>query len=671
MTNKLKLKFLKGLNSLKEIVLKSIEFQKDLESLPQSHKEEYESIYNEMYSNSVLRNQLSFRPFYYPTLEQTIKVRVTTSPELLSIEDWKGYLNYGIENAQTNIDDVISLPAINIEGEVIADGKGFIKIDKIQLSNFRFFIDDEANNSFELEEGKNMLLYGENGSGKSSIFKAFEFLSKVSKEDISQEFRENKNRFNFDKDSSISFAFDNNEILDINDDTSTNDELVFINNLSVFMPILNYQNLLKVSYQEKQESEKNLYDFFETILENYPIDDDKVLKDLKESKDIRYFDIFEEILQNELFDYINMFLSDFNQGFTLVKIEFNKPFKIISLDIEYFNEEITQYHLFLNEARLSALAISIYFSIIKSQFRLLGEHSLKILVLDDLLISLDMSNRLTLINILKNEFSDFQIFFFTHDKGFFEVLKDKMSWKAFEMYVDSTGNFVKPFINKESLTYLEKADKYFRLNDYEIVGNSLRKEAEHFCKGFLSKKDEDKFDLGQLVTESISVANNIGLDDTLFTKLDHHRKFVLNPRSHDNYEVPTYKNEIEDALNTLKELREIRNEPFLERGKIVEFELFDGTDTYTFEIKLNDDFRLLTIEGQNSVISKGKIIYWVKKNGEYTKGTKDKSEQYDTTILKKFYDYNYANSDKTKNSDFWEEIIIKETGEKVKICIEN
>jgi AAA15 family ATPase/GTPase len=68
-----------------------------------------------------------------------------------------------------------------------------IKIKKIQLQNFRFFTDEEENNTFEIE-GKNMLIYGENGSGKSSLFKAFEFLAKPTISE--EEFEKNINIFN-------------------------------------------------------------------------------------------------------------------------------------------------------------------------------------------------------------------------------------------------------------------------------------------------------------------------------------------------------------------------------------------------------------------------------------------------------------------------------------------
>ncbi len=54
------------------------------------------------------------------------------------------------------------------------------KIKKITLNNFKFFNGD---NTIELNR-KNLLLYGENGSGKSSIYWAlYTFLQSVLKED--------------------------------------------------------------------------------------------------------------------------------------------------------------------------------------------------------------------------------------------------------------------------------------------------------------------------------------------------------------------------------------------------------------------------------------------------------------------------------------------------------
>jgi len=265
-----------------------------------------------------------------------------------------------------------------------------IKIDKIQLHNFRFFIDEEEHNSFELD-GQNMLVYGENGSGKSSLYKAFELLAKPIVSD--EEFKKSVNIFKQD-DSYLEFEFNNNETLRIDSDhLSLEDDYPFVEKLSITKPILDYKHLLNVSYsQNSQKEEKNLFAFFKKILEEYPIGENE--KKLKDLEDEEHFEHFERIIQEELFDDINLFLEKFQQNFKIISISLS-VFGKAYLQIEYFNKDISDYrfHLFLNEARLSALAISIYFAIIKKQFTLLGENSLKVLVLDDLLISLDMNNR--------------------------------------------------------------------------------------------------------------------------------------------------------------------------------------------------------------------------------------------------------------------------------------
>ena len=60
--------------------------------------------------------------------------------------------------------------------------------------------------------------------------------------------------------------------------------------------------------------------------------------------------------------------------------------------------------------------------------------------------------------------------------------------------MDNSKEFEKPYIS-ESLSYLEKADKYLNKNEYEVAGNLLRKETENFCKDFLPKKYHFKEDL--------------------------------------------------------------------------------------------------------------------------------------------------------------------------------
>lgn len=78
----------------------------------------------------------------------------------------------------------------------------------------------------------------------------------------------------------------------------------------------------------------------------------------------------------------------------------------VILRVDFLNTQFPQAHLFLNEAKLSAISLSIYLAAL----RVNPSSTLKVLVLDDVLIGLDMSNRLPVIDILKELFTDYQIF---------------------------------------------------------------------------------------------------------------------------------------------------------------------------------------------------------------------------------------------------------------------
>jgi len=78
----------------------------------------------------------------------------------------------------------------------------------------------------------------------------------------------------------------------------------------------------------------------------------------------------------------------------------------VRVDIKYHGKVIDKPHKFLNEARLSAIAISIYLGMIKRHVQGLP---CKILFLDDIFIGLDIGNRLPLLRILDDKFSQYQI----------------------------------------------------------------------------------------------------------------------------------------------------------------------------------------------------------------------------------------------------------------------
>lgn len=612
------------------------------------------------------------------------------------------------------------------------------RIKQIKLKNFKFFY-GEVNIDLERQ---NALIFGENGSGKSSLYWAlYTFLQSVYKDtpqEVQKYFSHNhpenlRNRFASDADESyIKIVFED-------DHKSTTDKLISNNIVNTKVgtlielavlgsELINYKILAKIhDFKNPQQidlfriMDKDILPFI-NFRENLVRHDgvaananaqnwwDYIKLGMQprgkmHEAPYKVFSAAVEKFNNELEFYFNSITQSANEYLKKFKQPFTISFKTENCSYDafvegsstqrnhktiapqvfvhaYFNhniitkgkQEITRPHTFLNEAKLTAIALSIRFAMLDQKLSgVAAADTPKFLVLDDVLISLDMSNREIVLDIILKEFVDYQLIVLTHDRNFFELVRHRIKcieqehWKFIEMYECEQNGIPQPLI-KSSDTYLEKAEQYFHLKEYEIAGNFLRKEAEAFCKEFLPKKlhytcEYNLHNLGGLILQCKAFAESADLDNTLFVALDNHRKFVLNPTSHDSYDVPKFNSDIGNCLNTLKKLRRIKNEPFLRRSEQVEFELTckNGTDIYKFDLFLEDDFRLLQEPGKDSVISQGMVNYRVYKNGDNTK----KEIQHRQENLKTFYDANFDKSDKTKNVNFWEEVIVSSSGKKL------
>jgi energy-coupling factor transporter ATP-binding protein EcfA2 len=111
----------------------------------------------------------------------------------------------------------------------------------------------------------------------------------------------------------------------------------------------------------------------------------------------------------------------------------------LRLSVRENGVDIVKPHSFFNEARLTRIALAIRLAILETRPKIF-EH--RILVLDDLLISLDMSNREAVLDALLNKYQNkFQLIILTHERSFFELIRRTVNhehnlsdWKLFEMY---------------------------------------------------------------------------------------------------------------------------------------------------------------------------------------------------------------------------------------------
>ena len=608
-------------------------------------------------------------------------------------------------------------------------------INRIHICGFKAFPND-----FELViEGKNLLMYGENGSGKSSIYYALHCMFQAPlKSDAGKKYfdptseQHLKNLNNFDVDSKIWIDFDGRHpfiyIVDKN-----GYKMQFLNGLrplpghingcfvnhQFLFHFFNFRNSQRINlfpvfikdilpfckddhtglhigemYDEITASiikkGRHIHPDYISNIEYFNKAVKKVVEDINIYASDRYNESFKDEDDNELVirlrydsnfdkpdDDTNEYWLKYDNIIELVKEngeikerkssykKLNEPF--IGLEISEKMPDgnlrkIVKPHTYFNEAKLTAIALAVRFALLNIEKPADG----RFLALDDMLISLDMSNRVKVVDFLLKISDKYKIYLFTHDKMFFEYFKHKTkknqdAWVYKEIYMDYDKT---PYI-RNSEDYLGQAEHYIKQHEYEIAGNFLRKEAEAFCKDFLPKKkqltgDFAHLDLNGLIMNCKGYAAESGvIDISIFNELDEHRKFILNPSSHDSYDVAKYGHEVKRCLQTLRKLREIIIKPFLKFGSQVEFTLKTPEpriSEYKFILTLCDDFRIIIMPGESPVISKGMVNYQVFEDGNNKKGV-----QSDNTTIKSFYDKCYDKSDKTKDSNYLNSMVESES----------
>lgn len=87
------------------------------------------------------------------------------------------------------------------------------------------------------------------------------------------------------------------------------------------------------------------------------------------------------------------------------------------IQLSYYDISVKPAYKVLSESLLNSLGLAIYFTCIK-QFN----NECKFIVLDDIMNSLDIENRDTVLNLIEEEFSDYQIILFTHDYYWFQKI---------------------------------------------------------------------------------------------------------------------------------------------------------------------------------------------------------------------------------------------------------
>ncbi|HEV8080566.1 MAG TPA: AAA family ATPase [Chitinophagaceae bacterium] len=433
-------------------------------------------------------------------------------------------------------------------------------IEKITIQNFKAFRNEKT---FNLK-GKHLLVYGPNGSGKSSLYFALYTILQCDTKAPAKI----KNYFDRFKDENLLNVHEPwNKASYIKLVLTDNKKKIYtLNNKGLSpadprqRPVLSEMNLasefishrlLINFYNFRNSKEIDLHQVFERDIFPFvqretgsKILFDEIIKDLKARgenglKGKKQFDTWKAEITalnaelEKLINYIDRNATDFlhthfqfknlkivikvKKGYDFRKIATTSNYEIlppfIKLSIQQLKpparaKNIDRPQSFLNEAKLTAIALSIRFTILEKRPK---KPEIKILALDDLLISLDMSNRVDVLKmIFKLYEKDYQLFFFTHERGFYNEIKrwtegNDTAWN-YVVFKEPVDNKIQSENDKEDI---DKAKQFMKDNDFDSCALTLRKAVEGSIKEYLVKMkhyEEGKF---HPLSKQIGTAINI------------------------------------------------------------------------------------------------------------------------------------------------------------------
>lgn len=514
-------------------------------------------------------------------------------------------------------------------------------INRIHICGFKAFPND-----FELQlEGKNLLMYGENGSGKSSIYYALHCMFQAPlKPDAGKKYfdpaseQHLKNLNNLDVDSKIWIDFDGRHPFIYNIDKEGYQFTLlggkhplpaqingcFVNHQFLFH-FFNFRNSQRINlfpvfikdilpfckddntglhigemYDEITASiikkGRHIHPDYISNIEYFNKAVKKVVEDINIYASDRYNESFKDEDDNELVirlrydsnfdkpeDDTNEYWLKYDNIIELVKEngeikerkssykKLNEPF--IGLEISEKMPDgnlrkIVKPHTYFNEAKLTAIALSVRFALLNIEKPADG----RFLALDDMLISLDMINRAKVVDFLLKISDKYKIYLFTHDRAFFEHFKERIyfankskgvakedGWLFKELYKDDTPTNNPKDFNSES--DIARARKHYKEFDYPAAANYLRKAVEAMVNEVFPPKLSKQNDgakherLRNVLEISFDFFSKIqGFDLADLSRLIANLNLLMNPLSHKSTETNVYKIELKEIFAIIERL---------------------------------------------------------------------------------------------------------------------
>lgn len=484
---------------------------------------------------------------------------------------------------------------------------GNVAIDRIQISDFRAF--PALAPADILLGGCNLLAYGENGAGKSSIYRALRGLFSS----VGQEIMPLHNVFTDPPQPSVRVTLTDKTDFHWSAAGHPTADVQDVARKSAF---LSHTRLVEMNTGATPDTKPNL---FEVAIERLLADFEATvsggskrtvgelwaavekaftarvqtargerrpqhyIRDMNSACDefnsgmkqaIEALEKFTRPVLRRLVDVLTQDALDLI-GFTFYGIAYDESEREIKnkelfANVKFRDFAPVAHQSFLNEGRQSALAIAIYLAG-RMACVPATDSALRLLVLDDLLISLDHSHRRPVLDVIATEFKDWQIILLTHDRFWFEMAREQLSgkpWKCVEIYENVDGDgLLRPSIweTKDDLVAetLRQAGRFLDdpLPQPAAAANYARTACElalrRYCRNhnilFAYADDPQKIKLDELLKKAAAHAEAEPDRKAAIEGIKQHKKLILNPLSH-NPTQPIVKADVQVAIAAVQAL---------------------------------------------------------------------------------------------------------------------
>lgn len=251
------------------------------------------------------------------------------------------------------------------------------------------------------------------------------------------------------------------------------------------------------------------------------------------------------------------------EGIKMVPMEKDDELTGITLEYKFFKNLESPPQKYLSESHLNCLGLAFFLTSVKA-----FNKKNKFFILDDVISSFDSTHRKRFTDLLIEKFCDYQIILMTHEKNWFEIVRNQVKGKEWEVKTVKWNKINGTYIDEPPIKDLKhRIVEKIETSEVDGLGNDIRKYLEHILKQIaynlevkmkfcFNDRNEERM-VNELLTELKIRIKNTSLKENSVVKRLSSSLFLGNIESHDNKD--SFEVRIDDLKAFWKDVEDFEN----------------------------------------------------------------------------------------------------------------